>query len=285
MTLNYPNQLSVIVTNRCNLRCKLCLQPQKKLDIAPELLDKMNHVFPKIKWFHPIGGEPMLYDLDRLFNLPLDDQCKTKIITNGTLLTHDNVNGIIKKVHRLIISIDGGTPEAYRTMRGYDLNKVLKGVERLQSFKTDSGSLTPSVEFNFLLTKTTIETLPILAKYAAVHNIDFINTFYPRFIEPALAKAEKINREDALPYIKTAQKYVCVIEPENRGGGICRRPWNTCLVNLNGDVSLCCFGSPVIGNLYKKDFDDIWFGKAATKIRETVNTDKEIPQCRNCAVK
>nr|WP_321397871.1 radical SAM protein [uncultured Desulfobacter sp.] len=285
MDANYPNQLSVIVTNRCNLRCKLCLQPQNDLDIDPELLHKMNHVFRQIKWFHPIGGEPMLYDLNRLFNLPFGDQCKMKLITNGTLLTDKNVNGIVKKVGRLMISIDGGTQEAYRAMRGYDFNKVLKGVQRVQSSKVDSGSPTPALEFNCLLTKTTIESLPALAEYAAAYGVDCINTFYPQFIDPSLERAEKINRDEALPYIKAAKKHVSIIEPENRGGKICRRPWNTCFVNLNGDVTLCCFGSPVVGNLNKKSFDDIWFGKAATQIRKTVNTDREIPACRNCTVK
>ena len=285
MDVNYPNQLSVIVTNRCNLRCKLCLQPQRKLDLPPELLDKLAYIIPKIEWFHPIGGEPMLYDLDLLFNLPFHSDCKMKIITNGTLLNIENVKHIVTKVNRLIISIDGGTNEAYRAMRGYDLAKVFKGVERVQSFKKASGSLTPALEFNFLLTKTTAESLPILAEYAAAHGVDCINTFYPRFVDPSLEQVEKITKEEAFTYLDAAKKYVCIIEPENRGGKLCRRPWNTCLVNLNGDVSLCCFGSPVVGNLYKTDFDDIWFGKAAAKIRETVNTNKEIPQCRKCTVK
>lgn len=285
MKPNYPKQLTVSVTSKCNLRCKVCFQSEYHSDLNPGLLKKMTHVYPKLEWFHPIGGEPLLYDLEQLYALPLSEHCKFKLITNGTLITPKNVKGIVKNIHRLIISIDGGTQEAYQAMRGYSLNKVLQNLELLQSCKINAGNQRPRIEFNFLMTRTTIETLPKLASYAGSHGIDCINTFYPSYSDPIIKDAEKITRTDAKKPVEEAKKYVDIIQPEKRGGEKCQRPWNTCFVDVKGDVFLCCFGTPSLGNLNKMTFDECWFGSTAAHIRETVNTANEIPQCKHCPVK
>jgi MoaA/NifB/PqqE/SkfB family radical SAM enzyme len=285
MKPDYPKQLTVSVTSKCNLRCKVCFQSEYNSDLNPELLGKMSHVYPELEWFHPIGGEPLLYDLDALYALPLNEYCKFKLITNGTLITCENVAGIVKNIHRLIISIDGGTQDAYQAMRGYSLNKVLKNIELLQAYKADTGSQLPRIEFNFLMTRTTIETLPKLASYAGSHGIDCINTFYPSYSDPIIKAAEKITKTDSEKPIEEAKKYVDIIQPEKRGGEKCQRPWNTCFVDVKGDVFLCCFGTPSLGNLNTMTFDECWFGAIATHIRETVNTPNEVTQCKRCPVK
>ncbi|WP_155309667.1 radical SAM protein [Desulfosarcina ovata] len=283
--VDYPKQLTVMVTSRCNLRCKLCFQSEYRSDLNPSILDKMRHVYFHLDWFHPIGGEPLLYDLKKLYDLPFSDRCKFKIITNGTLITPEQAVNIVRNVDRLIVSVDGGTEDAYREMRGFSLEKVLRGIERVQSCKTETGNLTPHIEINFLLTKSTVDTLPTLAAWAASNGVDCINTFYPVYNNPAIKSSEEICKEEAKVSILKAKRHMKIIEPERRGGDECRRPWNTCFVDVNGNVSLCCFGSPSLGNLNEKSFDDCWFGPLATKIRETVNTEKEIRQCKKCPVR
>jgi sulfatase maturation enzyme AslB (radical SAM superfamily) len=285
MKSNYPKQLTVSVTSKCNLRCKLCFQSEYNSDLDPDLLDKMTHVYPELEWFHPIGGEPLLYDLAQLYALPLSEHCKFKLITNGTLINPKNAAGIVKNIHRLIISIDGGTQDAYRAMRGYSLNKVFKNIKLIQLYKSNTGNQLPRIEFNFLMTRTTIETLPELACYAGTHGIDCINTFYPSYHDPILKDTEKIGKTDTRMPIQEANKYVEIIQPEKRGGEKCQRPWNTCFVDVTGDVFLCCFGTPCLGNLNTMTFDECWFGSTATHIRKTVNTPDEMAQCKRCPVK
>lgn len=281
----YPKQLSVMVTSRCNLRCKLCNLAEYHVDLDYAILEKMHHVYPMVEWFHPTGGEPFLYDLKKLFSLPFSNNCKVKIITNGTLINSENVVDVVETVDRLVVSVDGGTDDAYRTMRGYSLKKVLRGIERVQECKIKKGKQTPNVEFNFLLTKTTITTLPDLAAYAASNGIDRINTFYPSYKDSNLITTEKINKDEAKGAIAEAKKLIDIIEPEKRGGEDCRRPWNTCFVDVKGNVFLCCFGTSSLGNLYEMSFDECWFGPTANMIRETVNTKKEIRQCKMCPVR
>lgn len=283
--IEYPKHLTVMVTSRCNLRCKLCYQTEYHSDLDPRNLDAMRHIYPELEWFHPIGGEPFLYDLKKLYSLPFSDRCKIKLITNGTMISPENTEDIVRNVARLIVSIDGGTNDAYRAMRGYSLDKVLQGIERIQSCKAEKGRKTPRIELNFLMTKTTVNTLPQLALYAAKQGIQCINIFYPSFRDPDLMDAEKIQKVEAVGSIEEARKYVGIIEPEKRGGDKCMRPWNTCFVDVKANVFLCCFGSPAIGNLNKMTFDDCWHGPEATNIRKTVNTKKEMRCCKNCMVR
>lgn len=55
MTLNYPKELSVIVTNRCDLRCKLCRQPQRTtVESLPILAEyTAGHGIDCINTFYP----------------------------------------------------------------------------------------------------------------------------------------------------------------------------------------------------------------------------------------
>ena len=201
------------------------------------------------------------------------------------MITPENRMEIVKNVHRLVVSIDGGTKEAYREMRGYSLDKVLSGIERIQECKKETDSKTPEIEINFLLTKSTVKTLPHLASYARKQDIRCINIFYPSFSDQCLIDAEKISKDEAKWLIKEAKKSITIIEPEKRGGEKCHRPWTTCFVDVKANVFLCCFGSPVLGNLHEMSFEECWFGPIATKIRETVNTDNEIRQCKICPVR
>ena len=263
--VDYPKQLTIMVTSRCNLRCKLCYQTEYQSDLNPDIIETMRHVYPELEWFHPIGGEPFLFDLKKLYALPFSDSCKVKIITNGTMINPENALDIVQHVDRLIVSIDGGTKESYRVMRGYSLETVLQGIDRVQLCKAEKSSQTPKIEINFLLTKSTVDSLPTLASWSASHSVDCINTFYPSYKDSILLNEEKISKDDAKGAITEAKQHIDIVEPEKRGGEMCRRPWNTCFVDVNGNVFLCCFGSPSLGNLYDLTFDECWFGPVANQ--------------------
>ncbi|SLM30726.1 hypothetical protein MTBBW1_2380050 [Desulfamplus magnetovallimortis] len=283
---SYPKELSIVITTKCNMRCKVCLQQEFASSFNMTLIDKLSHVIPQLELLHPIGGEPLLCDLDPIYTLALKNNCKIKIITNGTLITDKVAENIVAHVDRLIVSIDGGTDAAYREMRGSSIAKPLKGIGKVLTQKAIAGKISsPTIEINYLLTRTTIDSLPELAQRAKILGIDYINLFYPAFSDQELKRKESIGPDMAKAKIKEAASFANIIEPENRGGEICRRPWNTCFIDVNGNVFGCCYGSPALGNLNHSRFDDCWFGPVAQNLRKTVNTDQEIPSCRKCIVR
>lgn len=53
----------------------------------------------------------------------------------------------------------------------------------------------------------------------------------------------------------------------------CRKPWENLLVEVNGDCYFCCFiirPGGKIGNLEKKDFEDVWNSRKARRIRRAI---------------
>ena len=282
---NYPKELSIVITTKCNLRCKVCLQQEFSSHFNMTLIDKLSHVIPQLELLHPIGGEPLLCDLSSIYTLAFNNNCKIKLITNGTLIDEKTSKSIVTHVDRLIVSIDGGTDAAYREMRGVSIAKPLKGIGKIITQKAITGSISPIIELNSLLTRTTIDSLPELALRSQILGIECINVFYPSFSNPDLAKKEGIHPDHATVKIKEATKFISIIEPANRGGNLCRRPWNTCFIDVNGNVFGCCYGSPVLGNLHNQSFDECWFGPTAKHLRNTVNTDNEIKACRQCIVR
>lgn len=66
---------------------------------------------------------------------------------------------------------------------------------------------------------------------------------------------------------------------------ICSMPWTNVLVRLNGDVSFCCHLKSPIGNLNAGgSFADIWNGKVATEIRESIIAGSIHARCAHCPV-
>ena len=111
------------VTDRCNLRCHYCFLPHEHLDMSPEIgqasIDAIfrsalanNYPEVKIKF---AGGEAMLrfpfvlelheyaQELGKRYNISVD----SIILTNGTLLTTEKINAMLKTGLRLMISLDG----------------------------------------------------------------------------------------------------------------------------------------------------------------------------------
>lgn len=69
----------------------------------------------------------------------------------------------------------------------------------------------------------------------------------------------------------------------------CEYPLNRCRVSSSGWVSFCCFMRPdplkpeadaYLGNLLEQSFDEIWFGDAASQIREATMEGRLHTKCR-----
>jgi len=64
----------------------------------------------------------------------------------------------------------------------------------------------------------------------------------------------------------------------------CLSLWRQAMVRPNGDVSVCCFTyKPILGNLGKKPFPDIWNSNRAIELREQVSNGQYLDKpCEGC---
>lgn len=139
--------IEVEPTNGCNLKCSICQHgkpdpvnfphyPAQKCEyLSPSkferILTKFDYPVPTVQFCGT--GEPLLHPrLDHLIASARKFTNNVELVTNGLLLTSQSY---ARKLERagltlLRVSIDGATPDMYKTMRGANLNSVIRNVKQ-----------------------------------------------------------------------------------------------------------------------------------------------------------
>ncbi len=126
----FPAMTHVVITNACNLECVHCAygEIKKRADYHPAYLDW--DIFTRVAdeiAAHPgailrftCDGEPMLHPrfLDMVEYAKKLELRPTTLNTNGTLLTHDKIERLIKLgIDVVEVSLNAFSPETYNLMR------------------------------------------------------------------------------------------------------------------------------------------------------------------------
>lgn len=179
--LTGPFQVSLDITNRCNLRCKHCYNASGENYIAAsdELTDlEVLKLATDIAAMKPMnfcfcGGEPLLRkDLLMEAAKILKSGCRfVSMVTNGYLVTSDIAQSIVASgVERLQVSIDGARPETHERLRGKK-GAFIRAVNAINAFK-EAGAF--DVEIAFCPTAFNIHEFPAiydLCKRLEIKNI------------------------------------------------------------------------------------------------------------------
>ncbi len=64
----------------------------------------------------------------------------------------------------------------------------------------------------------------------------------------------------------------------------CQRPWTGLFVENDGSVRVCCFDSPLIGNLDEQSLPEIWNGLLARDLRRSFLESDPPESCRSCFI-
>jgi len=128
------------LTNACNLSCRYCFAESGKSESSVLTLDRIKEVVSEIEQISShasytiTGGEPLKspYSLDVL-NYLYEKNKEIILLTNGLLVTEENVETIAKTCNLIKISIDGSTEEINAKTRGRGgFAKALHGYELLK---------------------------------------------------------------------------------------------------------------------------------------------------------
>jgi radical SAM protein with 4Fe4S-binding SPASM domain len=193
-----PEAVTLFLTHRCNLRCKMCgqwgeggvakkqapevLKTELSLQDLEKLVDELSGFKPSITLF---GGEPLLFEgcVDLIAYIK-SKAMHCLMITNGSLL-QDHAEALVKAgLDELNLSLDGGQ-ELHDQIRGMPglFERINKGLEKLNSCKALSGKNRPLVNLQCTITKYNYQHLEQLTKVAqdikadslTFHNLIFLN--------------------------------------------------------------------------------------------------------------
>jgi hypothetical protein len=128
-TTTQVDQWNIVLTNRCNLHCITCSYPDQRpfrfvrretiLRHLPRLLDL------GLSRAMLTGGEPTMHpEFDEILQDLYDAGLDVTLVTNGTYI-RKHLDAIAGRLDRLIISMDGDTPELYEEIRGAPAFRLL----------------------------------------------------------------------------------------------------------------------------------------------------------------
>ena len=165
---NLPRNVTLQLTEACNLRCKMCYYwgetgcySNAEKGRVPEILDfkilkPVLHYLSSVRPFYSLfGGEPLLYP--QLEELILTIKGLGSIIdtpTNGTMLV-ENASMLVRTGFDSVrVSIDGPREinDAQRGKGSYD--KAMAGIETLYKEKLENRKHTPVIDVIYTITPT-----------------------------------------------------------------------------------------------------------------------------------
>ncbi|MFO7956553.1 MAG: radical SAM protein [Candidatus Brocadiia bacterium] len=200
-----PRYIDIKMTNRCNLRCKMCGQWGEQgtfRNASPDVLreelslEELRELADQVASFRPMfylwGGEPFLYgDLIPFMRYLKSRRLMCAINTNGTRLLETAEELVAAgSVANILISVDGPR-EVHDAVRGVEgtYEKVMAGVRRIQDEKRSTGRTKPYLTFVTTVNVDNAREFPEVYEIAAREGIDFVGlqfgTFTTRETGPA----------------------------------------------------------------------------------------------------
>lgn len=296
--LSTPLFLSWEVTNRCNLRCKVCYNASADKLVDEIETSEVTEITEKIAACRPLfinlgGGEPLLRsDIEDIVRKIIEKGVDVQIVTNGTVY-NEKLLIMLKRlgVMSIQVSIDGFEDE-HDTIRG-------KGTFRksIKTLKFLIGHGCPAVAA-VVMTKLNYHSLPDLTEYLHRLGVKKMGVF--RFIPAGRGKinadlqldAEELRQlSDTLARLE--EKYgrhffkcdhsLGVFAGERKNGGGCELGQKCLNIRPNGDVTGCPFLPIVVGNVRRETLIDIWRNSdALNRIRDEIRPEKLLGRCQRC---
>lgn len=272
------------ITKRCNLCCPYCRRDyfcdnNLTKEQSFYIVDSITEDYKPLLIFS--GGEPLLYP--HIFEVSAyahKKGLKIALATNGTLI--DNILAErIESVgfHRVAVSLDGATPEINDSLRGSGtFLKIISSIKNLKSYGI-------SLQINTTVTRRNFENIKKIYNLCldlgitALHIFAFVpvgcginvpeeerlsNKEYEEFLNQIADLSEESKIEIKLtcaPHYHRVlfEKYPRHFEAKEYKKG-CLAGSGVCFISQEGEVYPCGYLAISAGNIFKKNFKDIWTG-------------------------
>ena len=276
-SIDFPLEISLELTNYCNLRCIMCPNPSLKRDrgymsgnLFKTIVNGLSHESGFL--FLPQGfGEPLLHT--EIFDLTtFASNCGIKpivLLSNGMLLNEATLSDVMGSIDILIVTIDGVSPRTYESVRvGGNLRTTTRNIER---FLITRGDCKPPY-----LVLRIIDMKETKAEIA-----EFQDFWRDRISETDIIQVSGYN--DWTGTINAGNNHVKTREQRRP----CRMLWKNLTVYHDGRVTPCCYdaeGELIIGNAGEESLRNIWEGTRLKQLRDLhlARQFKKIPICHRC---
>ncbi len=287
-----PEVLSIEPTTACNLHCPECPVGNKTLkrpSATMSLTDFKQIVDKTYLWCQYLSlyfqGEPFLNSQI----VPMIQYAKQKKMfvatsSNGHFFDDEAAKKIVESdLDKLIISLDGTTPEVYKQYRmGGDFKTVVSGIKNLVRWKKILKSSTPVLVVQFVVFRHNEHEVNEIKK--------FVSSLGKIRLEIKSAQIYGFeNKKDILPVNQQFSRYDFekdIPQIKSNFPNRCWRSWHGGVITANGDWVPCCFDKDadfVMGNLLMGNFPEVWKSRKYQDFRNKIFSGRQsIEICRNC---
>lgn len=281
---NFPNRLSIEISNACNSKCIMC--PRTRL--TRNIQHMPEPVFKKV--LADCGGKPVnkinLFWFGDSFCNPhiisylamarsIVPQAQLYISTNAGLLNVEKTNRILEDNLLDVINfdIDGMKKETYEKIRvGVNFDTVCEQVHYFIKRKKQLKRKKPEVRVTIINMRETAAEIPGFQKYWSAYadavEVNDYNTW--------LGEMEDRNVGETFEKsVKGSFTYPCI------------HPWDELVISAEGIAGLCCLDfnlTAPLGNVMEQNLQEIWQGEKINAYRShLINLNyRNIPCCKNC---
>jgi len=295
----YPILIEFDLSNLCNHKCDFCtfsyMEDKSVLDkdVAKRALDSLAACGVRaINWTG--GGEPLVNKhFKEIIEHAHSKGLTQGLFTNGVLMNEDTMLSLLKTHTWVRFSIDAGTSETYKKIKGVDdFDKVLANVKKIVALKNKVGSKT-DIGIGFVITPVNHKEIPTFSEIIKETGVDYgqykptINNFiqkkqiesgwWVKEVRPLLEKVFLDNKKAVINLYKLNDLVESNFD----------KPYKVCYghifcpcIGADGEVWVCTHLRGVkdcsFGNLYKQDFKTIW----ESKHRQDVISKLDLNNCQ-----
>jgi MoaA/NifB/PqqE/SkfB family radical SAM enzyme len=286
-----PDQITIELTNACNLRCPCCpthfaMKRERgylDVDVFKKLVDEFKDVKIKPAFAMNFAGEPLLHQrVDEIIAYASKNGHRTFISSNTTLLKKSLSERLIRAgLSEIHVCLEGMTKEAHEAYRrGSNYEVVKQNIIDLLDAKRALNSNTPKVTIQTLLTRSSENDIEAMTEWARSIGADAIN-FKSFSTGSYVTEDMKAEVEAFLP-----TKPELLRKSTSVRRTVCTWPINNAIIFWNGDIGLCCidFDQNVkMKNIKDDGFIKTYLSPELVAMRK-LGFRKKFGICRNCTL-
>ncbi|MBD2744867.1 radical SAM protein [Coleofasciculus sp. FACHB-1120] len=303
-----PVSIDIEPNNSCNFKCSHCQVTHWSKEIVyldDESFNRIVDQFPNLGHVKLQGmGEPLL-------NKQFISMLKSGERRGLLMAFHSNASVCNQKIAEQLVSlktttinfsIDGATSETFENIRvNSNLNQIKKNIQYLSHIRGEKKE--PKLLGWAVITDKNLHEVPQIVKLSKDLGLDSI-TIQPflsnwgkeemkkytesikveensEVLTDVLTEAKKLASEEQIDFnVNHTNLY-----SKNKK---CAWAWMRTYIASNGDVVPCCViadsDTVKMGNVFEKDFAEIWNSKEYQDFRERIRTHNLPDYCKNCYV-
>ncbi len=302
-----PQGLIVTLTNRCNLRCKMCAQYKEPCELPAKTIREIRELLPCLVEITWLGGEVFLADSFReLFTYAARfKKLRQTILTNGLLIDAAWARLLTSASATIRYSLDGVTKDTYEKIRtGAAFEDLLKSVALINEHRHKNRKGTRT-EICFTVMKSNYPELEPAMDFAAEQGFSaiafnpvmgfndeedifnrpderaraYFQNILPKLREKAGKYAIDLSynlpalgsspRGSAPPPVAARQSGAgCLFNPAGRRL-FCHLPWKHLRISGN-KAQFDCYCLRAVGNVEENSLEEIWNNGVAREYRKKI---------------